>query len=1365
MIYTFTLNGEPLLVTIGASTQEKLEEALDESVLHIPITVRNYEYKMYGLLNIKIDDEVNTPIEFNYLIISDSVETISFEGYYSHSLLAVEYTNKLDKYLLNALTFTKPFIQTKRAPFEYMRSSDDGYLYVTAKMSEIFINQFYYTNKEIVLEDIPPANYYNQTSEALPFFELKDVYIRFDGTDTLQNISNEVNVTYTYTTAGDKIIEVGVYNDDNSAFITIYKHYIKVVDEFSYTLYDFLSILRDVVPLESSYFHEDTRLFEIDSTLESYFETIVMPQMFLQKMTVRQALNIMFKYINAISRLRYASENDILTVDFFNQINGSFGLEKITGFSSKQDAQQYATKAVSWLENALKSNFRDNPSVQSPSKDRYKVVRARNVQMTENAGGFIIPLEHQIYELHKISVIIPELYFNEGTETAIQNDVEIDITARVIEKRVWDLKEITENYPTYTPIGQNKKNIGFRLNRGGNIYWEKENDYIDPSFEIGEFQRNILLLEMIKEAVNEFYTLERIWDYNNPSSYNQPFSVTLRLDNTSTDDLFRNLKFNIEYSTLTNPTLQVDRADISKHNYYSELRLNQQERYTDFSRMSRDSYGKLQRSAVPNIQFEMIHTTTDDLLDVGMIDENGYIITNRTLILYNDFIKAMYEATLNHNRFNEFVGIDQEYRVFSNPRFSNVYDRHDFYGDYIIVYPPDFSVNLTVANSPTYVQSTILPFMVYRLRNLITSGYNKKITYAFIRTDGFLNEYPDAVGESYAIMTPVIANGGKGSFSFTFGFKDNLVAGNAIYKKTNFYNEPIRYTDEFGFFYELWFGMGSSYTDTDTFTDIAETGEDYFNEEHKYPLVKDADSDYLGQTFYIHAGSADTSEPTYNPLIVRKDASTNYSLSYQISVIPFQYDEYVLGQNFFEDNPIVSNGKEDVKLYLYKYADGTTYGIFDDLVVKSGYTSSTLLSSLNTDFTDGVFTFTNEAIILDVQTSWAIGDEDGNLYIACNKNHNGFRFALRHYRDGLLNIGNKPQGSSSYDVITKTVDLTAVVLFDNEYTRSQEAQSEALLNTLSSLALEYTRTLTESQEAQDLNTIFDIEVNYTRTLDIISEAQDLEGDYREWVASAGGSAGNYDIQLTGTFETQQDMIDACYTQLDINSLNLYVIVRGESTIPGNYFFAEIYSQPFVVFDIEHTITVEENSTSSMRVFTESLNNSYDITITGTYNTVLEAIEASYQQLDIDTLSLTTIVRANASVVGNYYYLEITDTLETYFEISYNITKDVNSPALDLNATTTLEVENTRSAQEWEYIGTSSATYNSTYVGGNSGTYSCDTASEMLTEISSVVPATNYQLDHILRVTHQRLCNDLFETCPPNGIVNCDTYYYRAIRST
>ena len=51
-----------------------------------------------------------------------------------------------------------------------------------------------------------------------------------------------------------------------------------------------------------------------------------------------------------------------------------------------------------------------------------------------------------------------------------------------------------------------------------------------------------------------------------------------------------------------------------------------------------------------------------------MITEDNYILTQRSLSLYNEHIRATYTLTLDHNRLNEFNGINQEYRVFEVPQ-------------------------------------------------------------------------------------------------------------------------------------------------------------------------------------------------------------------------------------------------------------------------------------------------------------------------------------------------------------------------------------------------------------------------------------------------------------------------------------------------------------------------------------------------------------------------------------------------------------------------------------------------------------------------------------------------------------------------
>ena len=87
-------------------------------------------------------------------------------------------------------------------------------------------------------------------------------------------------------------------------------------------------------------------------------------------------------------------------------------------------------------------------------------------------------------------------------------------------------------------------------------------------------------------------------------------------------------------------------------------------------------------------------------------------------------------------------------------------------------------------------------------------------------------------------MTPIVAFGGKNNLNFNFKFDSNIVAGDALQlgqtpgflgfgTVDNFYNKPIPYTDQFGFFDKLWFGMGARYDLTDVTDTITNKNEPY----------------------------------------------------------------------------------------------------------------------------------------------------------------------------------------------------------------------------------------------------------------------------------------------------------------------------------------------------------------------------------------------------------------------------------------------------------------------------------------------------------------------------------------------------------
>jgi hypothetical protein len=472
---------------------------------------------------------------------------------------------------------------------------------------------------------------------------------------------------------------------------------------------------------------------------------------------------------------------------------------------------------------------------------------------------------------------------------------------------------------------------------------------------------------------------------------------------------FMDLQFNVEYITLENMNAQVEREDISYSDYYTEARINQSSKLLNVVNATRKSYGELQRSGVPNITFSRHHESLADLLEVGNKEEDGYVIVQRKIEWHNNYIYATYVATKDHNRLSQFIGLDQAYRWAEIPTSNQVYECIESYTDYIVISDP--STTITPGDTKHY-STHALDIIIGTLTNTWGgTGGKTKITLAYVRTDGFLDIYPNDGTYNYGIMTPVASFGVKGGFVFNFGFENNQVAGVRVKESTTsglFWNDAVRYTNRQGTFNEFWFQLSTVFSTSSIYADWTE---DELSE--NYPLIHTTSSLVFtsATTMMYSCGSMIPSHSTYDALVRYKDRSQSFKVSYQNTVISNTYLEYVFGQAFYSNNFIVKNPKQvyneivGTPMYLYVYEDGTTYGKFEDLKIKDGYETPVLLDrGVNVTFTSRQFRFTG-SIDLSGATSWAIGDEDGNLYIACNDNHNGFNVSEQHLRPGLLEIG------------------------------------------------------------------------------------------------------------------------------------------------------------------------------------------------------------------------------------------------------------------------------------------------------------------------------------------------------------------------
>ncbi len=1029
--YKVSLNGVELTdVAIGISVIDKFEEPLDEAGFHLPFTAYRYPYSMRGLITVEVKQDSDTET-FAFLIISDDVKEGSKYDEWIHDLTVLEYTHKLDNYLVHSLAVTKTLNNDNPAPFAVIPSifnvqATSRSASTRAYLPPIEVKTSYYVDEAIIFPTTSPVLQVSGVTTNTTPWEVDGYLIVRDSDGNVvksKSILNEFNsVDWTPDEIGNYEIEYGFEGleyrtdptyGDSLGDIPIYKFYIKVIKQNNFSAYDLLDRVRNMISkfggVESKLYFDDTRIFDIDEDIEDYLKSIEAPQTYVQKATARQVINSIFQYVNAISRLRYQEDDlDLLTCDFFNQTSGSFDIEDISGYSMSQDAQSLSSKGINWLEQVLPNNLIE-PTIKSPSEDNRRTIRSEKIQIT--ADNFSLPYERALYQPKILTVLLTDVYIQsgnyavDGLRVLFEDELELDLTPRLINREEWLLKETTTDFPTMVLKEPFEDTVGLRENKVGNIYWQRGDTSLQFSDIFGQVFQENLILNVIKEALHE--TITRYMEEPLFSGSDMVWSYDLTYDTLE----WRDLQFDFEYISLEDMSVQIEREDLSFSDYYSESRMNQSDKLLNVSLATRKSYGELQRSGLPTISFSRHHTDLDDLLTVGLIDTDGYVIVQRKLEFHNEYIYATYVATKDHNRLAQFIGLDQAYRWSEIPTSNQVFERIETYSDYLIVTNPDDDT--TTDDTYTKFYSTMAMDLIFATLMNDYPSEKTKATLAYIRTDGFLENYQNSGGYYYSVMTPVASFGIKGGFAFTFGFDNNQVAGDGVKTSTVsgntlYWNNAVRYTDNNGEFSEFWFEIAPIYDIL-----LADTGWTDAQRLQYYPLIRqDSSSTRMSNgltTPYFRSGVLLETNASNDPLIIEKDSSQSIKVTYQVSVLSLVPSEYIFGQSFFSQNFIVKNPVKaynetiGTPMYLYTYATLTKYGKFDDLKVKTGYETPILLvEGTNCSFSSGEFEITTD---LSSLANWAIGDTDGNLYVACNDNHQGFKAFRKHFRPGLLEIG------------------------------------------------------------------------------------------------------------------------------------------------------------------------------------------------------------------------------------------------------------------------------------------------------------------------------------------------------------------------
>ena len=1221
-VYKFTIDNEIVDVQLGFSTSRKWEEALDEASLVIPFTYLNKApYKMFSMVNVKITEIDNyisrnqiATKELEYLVYSDRVEAQGAYGYYKHNVNAIEYTAKLDYYIMRSLARSRSVIDKTPAPFRTHNNQGGPTSYVVdATLENLNLPATLRQNNEVVFDQVYQA-YIVDSGEVSSYKRVDAVistnatlvsgtnnHVLSDGPATWVFPKGQWEIYYGFTADGDED------PDFVSGFNKLYTFYVDVIDENELSVYDVVNEIRSAVSkfggLEDTRYYDTTRIFDIDSEDEAYLKKIQSPQIYLSNVTARQALIYALTVVNALPRLKREEDLDTLELERYNLSTGSFSREGVIGLGSQQNTNQIGTRNHMAISQGLTDDL-DDPSIFTPSKNSYQQVRSLDIQLTANNFAIKLPERSPLYIPKKLAVIIPRIKITsfDGIATLVDvTNFEIDLTSRWINSEEWKLKEITENFPSIETKDIWDTELGLRDWKVENLQWSVGDTEINLSTIFGTLFQDNLIRNVVKLAIYEHYML----NMPRPVGVGDIFFHQQKIEITMPDtDEYKDWRFRVEYITDERLVIKQDKEDISQISFYSEMRQNQEEALVNIVRQSRKGYGDLQRTGNVLFSFTKKHTSLSEFYEIGQIDSEGYTIGGIDTQWFNNHAIANYHVTRYHNRIQQTTFVNQKYRPFDNYAKS-VLDRHEHYGDYLIAVPPDDT------ESGVQEQSTKIVSKDRTVRTIVEillggefglPSENTNATVALIRTDGMLEIYPESANNIRNFITvPVTSRGIKGGFVFTFGFQNNQVAGDGLVTElksgvTTYYNRAKRYTDSKGRFTRFGFAILS---------DIEFDSDDYLS----YPLItKDISTFYsfFNNKVYFSCGYYFSNEPFEHPLVWNKDPLTNANLTYGLNVLSHYVGLYVFGIKFYTNNFIVKNPNEDLNgARLYLYRDGTRYEMFEDILVKSGYHNSVILRD---DFYlgDGNIEYdieTNQINFIGIDmafvTSWAIGtpNDDGTieLLVACNEALNGIKFVNRHIRPNIKEIGDRNL-------------LEEWVMLDNGYDLSVD--------------LTYVRGK-EVQETIDFGyTISEIDIDYYRSKDIgenIDFDLSFKGNILYFINDSVPLELNYSLDLTHDIEfyRSKDIGDTLDLDLEIqNEIQFYRSKDVGNTIDFGYIL-----NSDVLFDIDKTITVDLTQEISVLmafykntvlVIAEELEMSYDLIITKNINQSFSAnFESGY----------------------------------------------------------------------------------------------------------------------------------------------------------
>ena len=733
--------------------------------------------------------------------------------------------------------------------------------------------------------------------------------------------------------------------------------------------------------------------YSLTTSIIQKLGTTIAPEQQWNRPTLFEVFNDLLKPLSAVVKVNLTNTN-AKVIDFLDLDEEGSAIDetKINNTEIRQDLAEYVSDIEIDASNVYNKNAITHTVDYTPKTTEQVLITTDNQQVI---------LNKPIFDIKKVIVKFAKDTNSQGTDTEI---VTLDITDRVVNKKVWD------TFETSNDIGDVEDTATIKYKRNY-VYFEEGQNYIDLSFKeddwLGVLQTDHRAFE------NVIY-----W------SYREVEPTAPIVSSNFAGFLQEEIVFEVEYLTTDNILFRVSKDNQPRN---KSVLISSQES----SLIDAEAFGKQQQEFVNRIgNREMTITGRyQNYNDIPNLKDyiDDFVLVEREIQIHESHYNFKGLLTEYYSKEDIFAGINSERKYFSIAEANEASISNHL-----------TQVNLTVSNNDEANSS-----FLGQTESYVVENFGKKDKYiqgALVLTDETDTATPSGQSQNELLLETTTHAIGK-SVIVTMQMSDNYNSHLQTIKKDigKHLNKFVRYVDDNGRFEELkihlyrydplYSNRGISfkplhidptydgYTQTENGANISHHTlfQDATDETKKLPEVSYQatyrDAQASGST-YLETTNTYNVINTNAKVFSTGTSSDNYVKRYKdnreitYETIQFNFGTSVSGNGSTEDIFITN---EFIKYLPFIYNGSTDY----DNNFKIAYSSNlkynrdsktykgNLLAYSTTGLNDGSFKFNlsgNEIRIVDTSTgtrvwndnkdtiaSYAICDSDGNILIAVNK--------------------------------------------------------------------------------------------------------------------------------------------------------------------------------------------------------------------------------------------------------------------------------------------------------------------------------------------------------------------------------------------